>query len=731
MHGEVTMNQALKGKPIEEQTATTEPHPVVRLSLLSYRSKSRTELFQTLKKIESEFPGKLMVRDGDLAAAGDLSCDIAVVLFDKDDRIDTFIADMTALREKNSISILFAVVTMEAETTFIPHRDEVPTAHILNLPMAPADFSHAIMSGVAALSLKKEKNPIRSTFVSQSKFLGGILVEHGIIDPLQLKKALDIQKGTRDRLGNVLVTLGYITDQQKMLFLSRQLGVGIASPRQFTAAETSLVALIPEHLCRSGNCIALERKDNTLIVAMEDVLNLQLLDALRDITELVIAPILGSHFDISSSLNRYFSEINSQENASALVDDISGGMEYIDQKEKEVNIDDVTSAETGAGVINLVNNIIMNAVRDRASDIHFEPQEKHLLIRFRIDGDLRTVMSPPKQLHPAIIALVKILSNLDIAEQRLPQDGRMMVRIKKREIDIRVSILPSVLGEAVVLRILDKEAFEKSVRNLGFNQHHLTIFTSQITMPHGMIVVTGPTGSGKSTTLYSAIQQIKNPMTNIVTVEDPVEFHIDGIRQVQINSSIGLSFGAVLRSILRQDPDIILIGEIRDQETADIAIKMALTGHLVFSTLHTNDAVSSISRFVDIGIPSLLLSSSLNLVIAQRLVRRICPKCKVEYKPEKELLDQLRMSGNPPPNFYRGQGCVNCNGSGFQGRTGLFEMLTISKEIRKLILCNASTMDIQDMAIKEGMVTIRQSGIAKVLAGETTIDQVIAVSTDL
>jgi type IV pilus assembly protein PilB len=731
MHGEVTMDQAPKGKPIAQQTAPTETHPAVRLSLLSYRSKSRAGLLESLKKIESEFPGKLTVHDGDLAALGDLSCDIAVVLFDQDDRIDTFIAAMTALREKNNISILFAVVTMEAEAAFIPHRDEVPTAHILNLPMAPADFSHAIMSGVAALSLKKEKGPGRSSFVSQSKFLGGILVEHGIIDPLQLKKALDIQKGTRERLGNVLVTLGYITDEQKMLFLSQQLGVGIASPRQFTAAETSLVALIPEHLCRSGNCIAIEKKDDTLIVAMEDVLNLQLLDAIRDITGLVITPILGSHFDISSSLNRYFSEINSQENASALVDDISGGMEYIDQKEKEVNIDDATSAGTGAGVINLVNNIIMNAVRDRASDIHFEPQEKNLLIRFRVDGDLRTVMAPPKQLHPAIIARIKILSNLDIAEQRLPQDGRMMVRIKKREIDIRVSILPSVPGEAVVLRILDKEAFEKSVRNLGFNQHHLTIFTSQITMPHGMIVVTGPTGSGKSTTLYSAIQQIKNPMTNIVTVEDPVEFHIDGIRQVQINSSIGLSFGAVLRSILRQDPDIILIGEIRDQETADIAIKMALTGHLVFSTLHTNDAVSSISRFVDIGIPPLLLSSSLNLVIAQRLVRRICPKCKVEYKPEKELLDQLRLSGNPPPVFYRGQGCVNCNGSGFQGRTGLFEMLAISREIRKLILSNASTMDIQDRAIREGMVTIRQSGIAKVLAGETTIDQVIAVSTDL
>jgi type IV pilus assembly protein PilB len=709
------------------------PHEqkAVSLCLLAYRSKGKSALYTSLKNIEAEFTGKLSVSAADLATSMDLSCDIAVALFDQDDRIESFINDVTALREKRNIPIVFAVVTMEAEAAFVPHRDEVPTAHTLHLPMTPADFSHAIMSAVAALKLKMEKSPGPAAFASQAKFLGGILVEHGIIDPLQLKKALDIQKGSRERLGNVLVSLGYISEEQKMLFLSQQLGVGIASPRQFTAAEIPVVSLIPEHLCRSGNCIALEKKVDSLVVAMEDVLNLQILDAIRDITGLTIKPILGSHYDIASSLNRYFSEINSQENASALLEDLSGGMEYIDRKDAEANIDDAASAGSGASVINLVNNIIMNAVRDRASDIHFEPQEKNLLVRFRIDGDLRTVMAPPKQLHPAIIARVKILSNLDIAEQRLPQDGRMMVRIKKREIDIRVSILPSVLGEAVVLRILDKEAFDKSVRNLGFNQHHLTIFTSQITLPHGMIVVTGPTGSGKSTTLYSAIQQIKNPTTNIVTVEDPVEFHIEGIRQVQINSGIGLTFSTVLRSILRQDPDIILIGEIRDQETADIAIKMALTGHLVFSTLHTNDAVSSISRFIDIGIPPLLLSSSLNLVIAQRLVRRICQKCRTEYIPEQELLDQLRIKTPSRPSFYRGQGCVNCNGTGFQGRTGLFEMLTISREIRKLILRNTPTMDIQDAAIQEGMVTLRQSGIDKVLAGETTIDQVIAVSTDL
>ncbi|MBN1129876.1 MAG: Flp pilus assembly complex ATPase component TadA [Chitinispirillaceae bacterium] len=706
-----------------------DPQPAA-LTLFSSGGASMNGLFSSLKSLETDFAGKLSVRAADIGAAYTEPCDIAVVLFDKNDRMESFIANVAGLRERKKISIVFAVIAAEAEMAFIPHRNEVPTAHILQLPMAPADFSHAIMSGVAALKLKTDKKPGRSSFVSQAKFLGDILVEHGIIDPLQLKIALDIQKITKERLGFVLIALKYITEEQKMLFLSQQLGVGIASPRQFTAAETPVVGLIPEHLCRNGVCIALEKKSDTLIVAMEDALNLQLLDAIRDITGLTVTPLLGSHQDIASSLDRYFHVINSQEKASALVDDLSGGMEYVDQKEKEVNIDEAASAGTGAGVIKLVNTIIMNAVRDRASDIHFEPQEKSLQIRFRIDGDLRTVMSPPKQLHPALVARIKILSNLDIAEQRLPQDGRMVVKIKKREVDIRVSILPSVQGEAVVLRILDKEAFDKSVKNLGFDQHHMAIFTSQITQPHGMIVVTGPTGSGKSTTLYSAIQQIKDPTVNIVTVEDPVEFHIEGIRQVHINTGIGLSFASVLRSILRQDPDIILIGEIRDQETADIAIKMALTGHLVFSTLHTNDAVSTISRFVDIGIPPLLLSSSLNLVIAQRLVRRICPKCRTEYAPEQELLDQLHLDTTPQPKFYRGQGCVHCNGVGYLGRTGLFEMLPITREVRKLILRNAPMMEIQDAAIAEGMHTLRQSGIEKVLAGETTIEQILAETAD-
>lgn len=339
-------------------------------------------------------------------------------------------------------------------------------------------------------------------------------------------------------------------------------------------------------------------------------------------------------------------------------------------------------------------------------------------------------MTPPRHSHQPIVARIKILSNLDIAERRLPQDGRMVVKMSNREVDIRVSILPGVYGEKAVLRLLDKTAFDKSVSKLGFSAHDFETFRSQITKPYGMVIVTGPTGSGKSTTLYSALQQVKNVTRNIITVEDPVEFHIEGITQVQVNSKVGLTFGAALRSILRQDPDIVLIGEIRDNETADIAIKMSMTGHLVFSTLHTNDAAGAISRFTDIGVPPLLLASSLNLIVAQRLVRRICQKCKKEYEPAPELIEQLHLPIDKPHKFFRGEGCVACNGTGYFGRVGIFEMLVASRGIRTLILRNASTMEIQAQAEKEGMKTLRTAGIDLALAGETTIELVIAETTE-
>jgi type IV pilus assembly protein PilB len=353
-----------------------------------------------------------------------------------------------------------------------------------------------------------------------------------------------------------------------------------------------------------------------------------------------------------------------------------------------------------------------------------------LVIRYRIDGELKRVMTPPRKSHQAIITRIKILSNLDIAERRVPQDGRMAVKIQGREVDVRVSVLPTVFGEKGVLRILDKEAFDKAISNIGFSQNALKVFDRQIRKPYGMVIVTGPTGSGKSTTLYSAIQNIKDVSKNIVTVEDPVEFHIDGVSQVHVRSKVGLTFATALRSILRQDPDVVLIGEIRDQETADIAVKMALTGHLVFSTLHTNDAVSTITRFVDIGVPPLLLGSCLNLIIAQRLVRRICTQCRVEYEPEPAILANLKMELPPGSKFYRGDGCVHCHGSGYIGRMPLFEMLEITPAIRRLIHQHAPVQDILEQARNEGMVSIFEMGMQRVLEGMTTLEQVIAVAIE-
>lgn len=701
----------------------------IRLVVLSYQPKAQLQFQWILQDPAVE--GRFEVAYGDLANTTGLVCDIAITILANGDPIESFISDIAYLRYVKNIQVVYAVITEEAMGMFAEHRDEVSATQVLQMPMPDIEFKKAIMTSVVVFKLRNAKQANRSDFTAQPKSLGRILVDHGIISPLQLKKALDYQKGSGQRLGDVLVLLGYITADQKLHFLAGQLGVELATPKQYSGADLNVVGLVPEHVSRRSNCIALERNGNTLTVAMEDVLDLKLLDNLRDITDMSINPILGKKEDIQTSLDRYFRDITSQKDASALMDNLGGDVEYLEQKSEEVDIEEAAAAGAEVGVVKLVNVLISNAIRDRASDIHFEPQENSLIIRYRIDGDLKQVMSPPKQLHQAMIARIKILSMLNIAERRLPQDGRMVVKVRNREVDIRVSILPSVSGEKAVLRILDKDAFEKNVSSLGFSKNNLELFKSQITRPYGMIIVTGPTGSGKSSTLYAAIQQIKSVTKNIVTVEDPVEFHMEGVTQVPVNAKIELTFGAALRSILRQDPDIILIGEIRDQETADTAIKMALTGHLVFSTLHTNDAASTISRFVDIGIPPLLLGSALNLVIAQRLVRRVCSSCKVEYKPDPELLEQLRLTGRSDAKFFRGQGCVSCNGTGYFGRMALFEMLNVSKEIRKLILRNASSIEIQEKAIAEGMQTVRQAGLEKVFAGETTIEQVIAVSTDI
>jgi type IV pilus assembly protein PilB len=560
---------------------------------------------------------------------------------------------------------------------------------------------------------------------------GELLLQHGALTESQLELALEQQKGSGLRIGEILIKLGMITEEQRVEFLCMQLDVEPATAKLYAEASIDVVGLVPEPVARRNHCIALALENDILTVAMTDAMNLQLLDNLRDITEKTIKPVLGVQNDIQTATDRFYREINSKRETTEVMDGMTEDVEYVDQKEEEVDLEKAVAEGADLGIIKLVNVIIMNAVRDKASDIHIQPREKTLSVRYRVDGDLKAVMSPPKKSHQAIIARIKILSYLDIAEHRLPQDGRMVVKAGKREIDIRVSILPSIFGEKAVLRILDKDAFEKSVDNLGFSKRNVEIFRDQITRPYGMIIVTGPTGSGKSTTLYSAIGEINDDARNIITVEDPVEFQMDGVTQVNVQSKIDLTFGAVLRSVLRQDPDICLIGEIRDRETADIAVKMALTGHLVFSTLHTNDAASTIVRFTDIGIPPLLLSSALNLIIAQRLVRRICKGCKVEFNPPRELFEQAGIPYSSKTKLFKGEGCVQCNGTGYSGRLGLYEMLNVTPAIRKLILQGASTMDIQKKAVEEGMLTIRMAGIEKVLSGDTAVEQVLAVSTEV
>jgi type IV pilus assembly protein PilB len=702
----------------------------MKMGILAYTQSTINSTYKLLESVDLLSSYEVFTRE--LANVTQIECDIAIVAFSKaQGTIDDFASDCASLKLVHRVPIVLALVAPSRKEEVQHHRDKFAVDSIVYIPIPPEKLQKIIRDHTVALQLKPPKRRVGSALRQTPKQLGQLLVENDIISPMQLKTALEHQKKTDMRLGEALVDLGYIENEQKNYYLASQLGVDTATPSQYSSANTDVVALVPEVIARNYGCVALEKKDNTLVVAMQDVMNLELLDRLRDVTEMTIKPVLGNKEDIEASIERYYREIASQHDASQLTADLTDDIEYVQKEEEEVDLEKMEASGSEMGIIKLVNMLLSNAVKERASDIHIEPQEKKLVIRYRIDGELRKVMSPPLKSHQAIITRIKILSDLDIAERRLPQDGRMVVKLKNREIDVRVSILPSVFGEKAVLRILDKEAFDIGVQNLGFSERSMQLFNENITKPYGMIIVTGPTGSGKSTTLYSAIQSIRDETKNIITTEDPVEFHMNGITQVQILPKIGLTFAAALRSILRQDPDVVLIGEIRDSETADIAIKMALTGHLVFSTLHTNDACSTIARLVDIGVPPLLLGSSLNLVIAQRLVRTICSHCKTEYEPEQELLDQLNFHPEPGTKFYKGEGCVNCNGTGYRGRTALFEMLDVSKSIKRMIIQNTSSVQIQEQAEKEGMRTLRGAGIRKVLEGETTIEQVIAVTTEI
>jgi type IV pilus assembly protein PilB len=487
--------------------------------------------------------------------------------------------------------------------------------------------------------------------------------------------------------------------------------------------------LVPKEMARAYKLAPIGRLGNKLFVAMADPLNVLALDDLRQRTKLEIVPMITTERAVTEALSGVGSASSQMDKVMQEAAAQDAEVEEVKQRKDEIDLDRLAVESEDAPVVKIVNLILVQALKEKASDIHIEPFEKLIKLRYRIDGNLVEATPPPKALQLPIASRIKILAGLDIAERRLPQDGRFRIRVSGKEVDLRISLLPTVYGEKIVIRILDKGALSGSIDTLGMDEYTLGTFKKAIDAPHGMILVTGPTGSGKTTTLYSVLSELNNPEYNIVTVEDPVEYQLSGINQVAVKADIGLGFAESLRSILRQDPDIVMIGEIRDNETADIAVKAALTGHQVLSTLHTNDAAGAISRLDDMGIEPFLIASSCILTCAQRLVRRICPNCKEERTPEAEILDKLEIeTGNT--TFYHGVGCERCKRRGYQGRAAIIEVLPISETIRRLIIKRASAAVIKNQAIAEGMKTLRHVGIDKAREGITTLEEVLGVTAE-
>jgi len=561
--------------------------------------------------------------------------------------------------------------------------------------------------------------------------LGEMLLKAGKITKEQLEHALKEQKEHGGKLGEVLLRLGYIKDENVINeFLAKQLNIGTIKLEDLEL-DPEVVNLIPVDIAQKFNVIAVVKVGKILFVATNDPGNVFVMDTLKFVTGYDIQPVMASKESIQKAIDKYY---GTGESFTEVVEEVAGDLEIMEEEEEEVSENELQKAVQDKPIVKLVNSLILDAIRLKASDIHIEVYEKRFRVRYRIDGVLREVSQLPYGLRHAVISRIKILSKLNISERRLPQDGRIKIQAFGRSIDLRVSILPCIFGEKVVMRLLDPENLMLDMSKLGFPERAMKEFNKAIHMPYGMILVTGPTGSGKTTTLYSALQSLNTPDVNIMTAEDPVEFNLDGINQVQVRAEIGLTFAAALRSFLRQDPNIILVGEIRDQETADIAIKAALTGHLVFSTLHTNDAPSTITRLVDMGLPPFLVASSVKLVVAQRLLRRICKDCKEEYEPEPEKLEILGIDPEEVKKkglkFYRGRGCPTCGGTGYKGRIAVFEVMPITRELQRLIIEGASALEIEEMAAQQGMTTLRQEAIARMFEGITTIDQVITETTE-
>ncbi len=560
-----------------------------------------------------------------------------------------------------------------------------------------------------------------------SQRLGELLLRNNRISLEQLRQAQQVQRKENLSLGAALAKLGYVSDEEVTQFLSRQYRVQAINLDRYEI-EPDVTKLVPLDVCERHKIIPVQRAGATLIVAMADPANLNAIDDIKFLTGYNVEPVVSSEAQIKQALERFYAE--PEIDYSEIMGDLDEDVEYV-AEEDEPNAVDLERASEDAPVIRLVNAILLNAVKKRASDIHIEPYERELRVRYRVDGVLHEEMKPPIKLKNAIASRVKIMSHLDIAERRLPQDGRIKLKFGKgKEMDFRVSTLPTIWGEKIVLRLLDKSNLQLDMTKLGFEERALKDFQWAIKQPYGMVLVTGPTGSGKTTTLYSALTELNQPGVNISTAEDPVEYNLKGINQVQMHEEIGLNFAASLRSFLRQDPDIIMVGEIRDFETAEIAIKAALTGHLVLSTLHTNDAPSTIIRLLNMGIEPFLVTSSVNLVLAQRLARRICESCRQQVRTEPKVLREV---GFPEERLgqvrtYKGAGCHECGGSGYRGRIALYEVMPFTDRLKELVLQGATTAELKEQMIQDGVKTLRMSGLTKVEEGTTTLDEVVRVT---
>ncbi len=584
-------------------------------------------------------------------------------------------------------------------------------------------------------------NAQRAISLGLSRRLAELLVEEQLITADQLKESLEAQKTSGDKLGTLLIEKGHISEEKLLQFLAEKTGITYVSLADFGEIPEEAVAAVPEAVARKKMLMPFNRTKNRLMIAVADPLDVMVADDLRMTVGCEVVRCLASESDIVAAHDKYYKQASSQEvlddilKQSEISEEAAEGIEHVEEKGPE-------DADTGsekeadeAPVIKMVNLLMAGAIKAHASDIHIEVYQKELRIRYRIDGVLHEQPAPPKKFHGALCARIKIMSNLNIAEKRVPQDGRTKLKVDGKDVDMRVSVLPCAPGEKIVMRILDSSGLKVDMMKLGFEPEALAIFKKAMDAPYGVSLVTGPTGSGKSTTLYSALSNLNTPDCNIMTAEDPVEYQLQGINQVQIHNQVGLTFAAALRSFLRQDPDIIMVGEIRDQETATIAINAALTGHLVFSTLHTNDTSQTITRLGMMGVEPFLVSAAMLMIEAQRLLRGICPKCKEPYEVEKDFLlkhgipeAQLKDVVKGKVTLYKGKGCENCANTGFRGRQGLYEVMDVTDALRQMILDRASAKQIKEQSIKQGMLTLRMCAVRKLLSGATTVEEMNRVT---